>query len=170
MVLIRDIWTPIVGGLVSTLPWFEIEREPNGNLVLLGVLLCMAPFLVQYELHALRYNCYIGFLSMSVLCAALWYRAMTQEEEEEEEDGTTVVTIYEDAESPGEVIFVSPIIVLSFLSHFNILPIQGALVKPSRIRIRSVIDRAVGAAFYSCTYWDWEGTFALVPTPKAIFC
>jgi amino acid permease len=154
MVLIRDIWTPIVGGLLSTLPCYEMEIEPNGNLVLLIVLLCMVPFVVQYELHALRYNCYIGFSSMSVLCVALWYRAMTQEEEDE-----TTATRYEEPavvpgmildttpKSLGDVIFVSPIIVLSFLSHFNVLPIQGALVKPSRIRIRSVIDRAVGAAF-----------------------
>ena len=46
MVLIRDIWTPLVNIVVE---------DMNGDYVLLGIVALLLPFLVQRSLHALRY-------------------------------------------------------------------------------------------------------------------
>ena len=49
------------------------ELEPTPNLVMLTVVLLMSPFLGQRSLHALRYNCHVGFASVLVLFSALCY-------------------------------------------------------------------------------------------------
>jgi amino acid permease len=132
MVLSKDIWTSvvqIVGGI----------EEPNGDFVLLISILIISPFLVQRTLHALRFNCYVGFGSVSILCFALCHRALT------------TTTIQEPlllwSTSLEDVLFAFPIFTLSFMSVFNILPIQGALLQPSRTRMQFVIHVAVGSCF-----------------------
>ena len=62
MVLIRDIWTPLVG---------LVFDDVHGDRVLMGIIVMLLPFLFQRSLHALRWNCYIGFGSILVLCVAL---------------------------------------------------------------------------------------------------
>ena len=132
MVLVRDIWTPI----------FDlIFHEINGDLVLLAIVLMMSPFLVQKSLHALRFNCYIGFASVSILCMALCHHAWISPAFETSDTVLFVTDSFQD------ILFSFPIITLSFLSHFNILPIQSALVRPNRTRIMLVIDGAVMACF-----------------------
>ena len=162
MVLIRDIWTPLVSRMFS-------ETQVDGNIVLLGAILVLVPFLIQKDLYALRYNCYAGFASISILCAALWFRALgtqqqqQQQQQDEEDNGvendtpwsavtsnnrTATETIHERHHSTSfvDILFAFPIIILSFLSQFNILPIQAALVRPTRARIQQVTRRAVGAS------------------------
>mmetsp|Transcript_9177 Transcript_9177/g.13839 ORF Transcript_9177/g.13839 Transcript_9177/m.13839 type:complete len:260 (-) Transcript_9177:92-871(-) len=63
MVLIRDIWTPLVG--------LSMGEEVDGDRMLMGIIVVLLPFLFQRSLHALRWNCYIGFGSILVLCVAL---------------------------------------------------------------------------------------------------
>ena len=149
MVLIRDIWTP----LVSRIPlWGQVD----GNLVLLGAIVVILPFLVQKDLHALRYNCYAGFASISLLCAALWFRALYRKDENLDEDASLISVLADHtgtasinelhSASFADILFAFPIIILSFLSQFNILPIQAALVQPTRARIQQVTRRAVGAS------------------------
>jgi len=153
MVLIRDIWTP----LVSRVSLWR-GRQVDGNLVLLGAIMGLGPFLVQKDLHALRYNCYAGFASISILCAALWYRALFRYDEDTDvhEDAVLITaglnhTATETVNEPhfasfADILFAFPIIILSFLSQFNILPIQAALVQPTRARIQKVTRRAVMAS------------------------
>ncbi len=139
MVLVRDIWTPIVGKIVSS-------REPSGNVVLFGFLLFMTPFLVQKTLYELRFNCYVGFASTSILCLALCHRAL-QKLVDWNEDTTDDDEILLTTSSLGDVLFAFPIIMLSFLSSFNVLPIQSALIEPTKQRVSSVISGAVTACF-----------------------
>jgi amino acid permease len=47
----------------------------------------------------------------------------------------------------GDALFAFPIITLSFLSSFNVLPVQSALVHPTKPRVSGVVDGAVFACF-----------------------
>eukprot|EP00549_Striatella_unipunctata_P023027 CAMPEP_0118684980 /NCGR_PEP_ID=MMETSP0800-20121206/6967_1 /TAXON_ID=210618 ORGANISM="Striatella unipunctata, Strain CCMP2910" /NCGR_SAMPLE_ID=MMETSP0800 /ASSEMBLY_ACC=CAM_ASM_000638 /LENGTH=337 /DNA_ID=CAMNT_0006581791 /DNA_START=73 /DNA_END=1083 /DNA_ORIENTATION=- len=130
MVLARDIWTPIVGLVVT---------NPDGDVILLIILILLSPFLVQKSLHSLRFNSYIGFAAVSILCIALCHHAWIGFPPKTEN-----VML---PKSVGDVLFVFPIIVLSFLCQFNIIPIQVALMEPTRKRMNGVINGSVGASF-----------------------
>jgi amino acid permease len=131
MVLIKDIWTSIIEIV------FGIENL-HGDYVLLAVVLFMSPFLVQRTLHALRYNCYVAFGSVSVLCLALCQHAMSSPLPSPLLLWTT---------NWSDILFAFPIITLSFMSIFNVLPIQRSLIKPSRGRLLFVVDGAMGSCF-----------------------
>ena len=141
MVLLRDIWTPLVG----LLPGFH---DPNGNIVLVILLLLLIPFLVQNSLHSLRYNCYIGFASVSILCVALChhgiFRLSTNDLTNEASLSSHLLIA---TKSWSDILFSFPIIMLSFLSHFNVLPIQSALICPTRSRMSRVIHWSVSGCF-----------------------
>lgn len=128
MVLVRDIWAPIIGMVV---------KECNDDIVLLVMLILMSPFLLQRNLHALRFNCYVGFASVSLLCLALCHHGFLSPRPHLKLWPTNI----------SDVLFAFPIITLSFLSHFNILPIQAALINPSRMRINHIIHSAVVSCF-----------------------
>ena len=142
MVLLRDIWTPLVQ---LRLPGI------SGNSVLFGIIILMSPCLVQRTLHALRFNCYVGFGSVSVLCVALLHHAaMTIIMTTMTPSTTTATTpmhLKYFPESFADALFAFPIITLSFLSAFNVLPIQNALIRPTPERMRSVVQGAVTCCF-----------------------
>lgn len=133
MILVQDIWTSIVSMITNR----DID-DINKDWVLLAVLFLMCPFFIQRSLHALRFNCYIGFASVPVLLWALWHNVTTEPIEFQPMKWTTSFT---------DVLFSFPIINLSFLCVFNVLPVQAALIHPSRARMQMVIDGAIGFAF-----------------------
>jgi amino acid permease len=128
MVLLRDIWTPLVRLLLPTI---------NGDVVLLVIILLMSPCLIQRTLHALRFNCYVGFGSVSILCLALVHHAIMVDQKD--------LKYFPHSLSDALVAF--PIITLSFLSAFNVLPIQNALIRPTQERIQATVDLAVVSCF-----------------------
>jgi amino acid permease len=135
MVLLRDIWTPLVNTRV-------FPNSINGDLVLLAILVLMSPFLVQRTLYSLRFNCYTGFGSVSILCVALVHHAWITFDW-----SVSKSTVKLFPEQWGDALFAFPIIMLSFLSAFNVLPIQNALLQPTRQRTKSVVNMAVTACF-----------------------
>ena len=145
MVLLRDIWTPLVQ---LQLPGI------SGDVVLLGIIILMTPCLVQRTLHALRFNCYIGFGSVSLLCIALLHHAVMTlmaavgtHDQVVTTDSTSTSRLKYFPDSLADALFAFPIITLSFLSAFNILPIQNALIKPTMERMRLVVNFAVASCF-----------------------
>ena len=172
MVLVKDIWTPIIlllaaqstfntttsatataedstVLLLSTTQQKQQQDETWGPYVLLGILLFMSPFLVQRTLYALRFNCYIGFASVSILCLALCYHAVVLT------TATAMSSINNNnilwtrdfwlapPNSVRDVLVAFPILMLSFLCHFNVNPIQKALYHPTPERINGVIHGAM---------------------------
>jgi amino acid permease len=131
MVLAKDIWTSIVQIVTGV-------QDIDSSQVLLVLLIFMSPFLVQKTLHALRFNCYVGLSSASILCLALCHHAFTT-------PLPRPLVLW--SNSLDDILFAFPIITLSFLSIFNVLPIQGSLIQPSRGRILLVIDGAIGSSF-----------------------
>lgn len=141
MVLVQDIWTSIVRIVTGI-------QDIDSSQILLVILLFMGPFLVQKTLYALRFNCYVGLSSVSILCLALCHHAFTTPLP----DPLVLWT-----GSLDDVLFAFPIITLSFLSIFNVLSIQGSLMQPSRGRILLVIDGAVGTSFFITLLFGMSG-------------
>ena len=144
MVLIRDIWTPIVLLMARSLftkPDSESSspgagdagEETLGDTVLLLIIIIISPFLLKRDLHALRYNCYLGFASISLLCASIAYRGAQRIIA-----GNVDIKLWPD--SLTDVLFAYPIPILAFMCHFNVIGVQSSLVDPTRARVRKVID------------------------------
>eukprot|EP00523_Entomoneis_sp_CCMP467_P006206 CAMPEP_0168728308 /NCGR_PEP_ID=MMETSP0724-20121128/5617_1 /TAXON_ID=265536 /ORGANISM="Amphiprora sp., Strain CCMP467" /LENGTH=436 /DNA_ID=CAMNT_0008775149 /DNA_START=65 /DNA_END=1372 /DNA_ORIENTATION=+ len=142
MVLIRDIWTPVIVAVSGTTEMKLITTNPN--VVLLILLVILSPFLIQKSLYALRFNCYIGFSSVCILCLVLCYRGVTHPAGQNA--GPREIQYFK-IPTVADILFAFPITMLSFCCHFNIVAIQEALVRPSRQRMSRVIDSSLTAAF-----------------------
>lgn len=144
MVLIRDIWAP----LVMLTPLASTLGAHDGDLVLLSIIVLLLPFLFQRSLYSLRYNCYFGFMSVMVLCFALGRGALHKmhttkfngDSETFEVEWFKIPTIH-------EILFSFPIVTCSFLCHFNVNSIQNALHKPTRQRMENLLQYAIIICF-----------------------
>lgn len=141
MVLIRDIWTP----LVMLTPLASRLGFDNGDYVLLGIIVLLLPFLFQRSLHALRYNCYVGFTSVLILCIALGRGALRKMFMANVHDGYVFEIEYFKIPTMQEVLFSFPIVTCSFLCHFNVNSIQNALSQPTRKRMKHLLQYATVA-------------------------
>jgi len=109
MVLIRDIFTP---------PVRMVLPSANEDYVLLGIVVLLLPLLFQRSLHALRYNCFLGFFSITVLCWGLcrhgFANLLDDEKGEFEEIDFSKVPTMKDA------LFSFPIVTCAFLVSMSI--------------------------------------------------
>ena len=163
MVLIRDIWTPLVASFVNHCYLHNLDHneamaamQVNGDYVLIGIIVILLPFLCQRSLHALRWNCYIGFVSILVLCIALvrggWQRlhaAIIDDDDDDDGISDNDLSIeWFKIPTTQEILFAFPILTCSFLCHFNIIAIQNAITVPTRDRMDSLIKYAITACFF----------------------
>jgi len=130
MVLVRDIWTPVINEI------FSLDLDDNVILIIIVVL--MGPFLTRRSLYALRYNCYFGFASASLLCVGICHRAW--------QDGIAEVKLF--PSSMADALYGFPIITLGFLSSYNILPVHSSLIRPTNKRVGHVVNGAIGSSFF----------------------
>ena len=145
MVLIRDIWTPLVQEV------FDID-DMNGDYVLLAIVGLLLPFLFQRSLHALRYNCYVSSISIFILGIALCRgglqkRIKSDMNDDTESSNTLEVIQFFKVPSVHDLLFSFPLVTLAFLCHFNIIAIQNALKQPTRERTQKLIRYAILASF-----------------------
>lgn len=147
MVLIRDIWTP----LVMITPLASSLAANDGDYVLLSIIVLLLPFLCQRSLHALRYNCYFGFMSVMVLCFALgrgaFHRMNTTTSPDSESENAVKIDFFK-IPSLQELLFSFPIVTCSFLCHFNVNSIQNALDFPTRQRMQNLLQYAITICFF----------------------
>ena len=135
MILARDVWTPLARQAFGA----HLEAD----YVLLGITCLLLPLLCQRSLHALRKACYLGFVSIFVLCVALCRGGF----DNVKDDSVEVHVEYFKMPSAEDVLFCFPIITCAFLCHFNIIAIQNALQKPTRERMQNLTWYAIGACF-----------------------
>ncbi len=147
MVLIRDIWTPLVGMFLG-----KTDNEESGDRVLVGFMIFLLPFLFQRSLHALKWNCYIGFASIIILCTALVRGGFERQHnihlggtDQQDDDGTYNIEWFK-VPSIQDALFAFPIIMLAFLCQFNVLSIQNTLQRPTRRRMSQVVGMSVGTS------------------------
>ncbi len=151
MVLIRDIWTPLVGMFLGTAVDDKDNGGVSGDRVLMGFMLFLLPFLFQRSLHALKWNCYIGFASIIVLCTALVQGGFQRQHSlhlggtDHQDDGTYNIEWFK-VPSVQDALFAFPIVMLAFLCQFNVLSIQNTLRRPTRKRMSQVVGMSVGTS------------------------
>jgi len=157
MVLVRGIWTPIlleIGSLFHPTTTLNNETfhanmiQTYGDWFLLAIIVTMSPFLLKKDLHALRYNCYVGFISITVLALAIIYRAVERHTSSSSlSTPEETFTILWFTDNFADALYAFPIITLSFLCTFNIHQIQNSIVQPTRKRLRTVIHSSVAVCF-----------------------
>mmetsp|Transcript_7550 Transcript_7550/g.12496 ORF Transcript_7550/g.12496 Transcript_7550/m.12496 type:complete len:578 (+) Transcript_7550:133-1866(+) len=150
MVLIRDIWTPLVGMFLGKTEDDEGHGGVSGDQVLLGFMIFLLPFLFQRSLHALKWNCYIGFASIIILCSALVRGGFQRQHnlhlaDEPDDDGVYNIEWFK-VPTVQDSLFAFPIIMLAFLCQFNVLSIQNTLQRPTRKRMSEIVGMSVGAS------------------------
>jgi amino acid permease len=159
LVLIRDINT----GLFSLFhPVADEDMKKISNNVLGVSLIFCLPFMLQRDLHSLRYNCYVGFVSVLLLLLAISYRCYdanvldlqppyTKPFERIREESILTTSNIEDA------LFSFPLVALAFLSQFNMLAVHASLENPTRARVLTVINRAIIACTLVFTVFGISG-------------
>ncbi|KAL7492682.1 hypothetical protein ACHAWT_001723 [Skeletonema menzelii] len=150
MVLIRDIWTPLVGMFLGKTEDDEGHGGVSGDQVLVGFMIFLLPFLFQRSLHALKWNCYIGFASIIILCSALVRGGFQRQHnlhlaDEPDDDGVYNIEWFK-VPTVQDSLFAFPIIMLAFLCQFNVLSIQNTLQRPTRKRMSEIVGMSVGAS------------------------
>lgn len=157
MVLMKDIWTPVVlaafpnlkalfYGLGSTDQVETVKDEADmtneaSHYMLVVLLACAVPLILQTDLHALRHTCYVGFVSAVILTLGVIQQAILQN------IYLNPGIFWEKVIWVGDldgIMYAFPIIVLSFFSIFNVLTVHGALFNPTRSRVKFVLDGTIG--------------------------
>jgi hypothetical protein len=136
---------------VKLTPLASILGANDGDYVLLSIIVLLMPFLLQRSLHALRYNCYFGFMSVMMLCLALGRGALLRLNEGVSDvntmDSAPFEIEYFKIPSVQEILFSFPIVTCSFLCHFNVNSIQNSLREPTRQRIQNLLQYAISTCF-----------------------
>jgi hypothetical protein len=104
--------------------------------------------LFQRSLHALKWNCYIGFASIIILCTALVQGGFQRQfslHHGELDDDTYKIEWFK-IPSAQDALFAFPIIMLAFLCQFNVLSTQNTLQRPTRKRMSQIVGTSVGAS------------------------
>ena len=149
----KDIWTPVILQLAPSLEsWlknrFDIDPEtseiPSDGFLIIFILLSL-PLLLKKNLHALRHTCYVGFLSLIILVAAMVNQAYQL-------NFVTDVGLFGRkvkwwADTMDDIIYAFPIISLSFFSIYNVLTVHSALINPTRERVKFVLDGTILLCF-----------------------
>eukprot|EP00563_Minutocellus_polymorphus_P020520 CAMPEP_0197719750 /NCGR_PEP_ID=MMETSP1434-20131217/3373_1 /TAXON_ID=265543 /ORGANISM="Minutocellus polymorphus, Strain CCMP3303" /LENGTH=592 /DNA_ID=CAMNT_0043304519 /DNA_START=44 /DNA_END=1822 /DNA_ORIENTATION=- len=147
MILNMGIWSPIlVPGFASIRGKIAPDETTTSEdaVVLLVLLGLMMPFLLKKDLTSLCHICYVGFFSISILCGAMCYRAG---EKIMLDPHFVQQNIKWTATSFADVLNALPIILLAFLSSFNMISVHCSLVDPTRRRVKEVIHMAVFLSF-----------------------
>jgi amino acid permease len=115
MVLVKNIWSPIINAAFMSTTTFTSKED---TILLSVLLLLISPLALRRDLHALRHNCYAGFISVTVLCCALAYHAY----------GKNIAnpTLFAQhvkyfPSSWSDALFALPFITLNFMCSFNVL-------------------------------------------------
>ena len=154
-VLLKDIWTPV---LLQTFPTVKAvflsggeelhddspEMAKASRYMLVALLLCTTPLLLQTDLHALRHTCYVGFGSAIILMLGVTQQSLRRNLYQEPGLFWQNVTWVGDFDG---IMYAFPIIVLSFFSIYNVLTVHGALFNPTRSRVKFVLDGTIGLCF-----------------------
>ena len=151
MVLLKDIWFPVV---MAMSPWLEEQlssastahddKDKGSNYLLVILLFCTMPLILQRDLHALRHTCYIGFGSAIVLALGVAHRAIELNFFIEPYLFWKNVKWFGDIDG---ILFAFPIIILSYFSIYNVLSVHSALVNPTRSRVKMVLDGTILLCF-----------------------
>jgi sodium-coupled neutral amino acid transporter 11 len=161
LVLVKDIWTPVVLSLLpmsvkqplllhhdtstTTIrdddmfdPTLRASKE-GSSFILFLILILGSPLLLKRDLHALRHTCYVGFFSCALLMVAVVYRAY--EAVRSNDPRRAPLNWY--STDIADYAFAFPIVVLCFFCSYNVLGVHASLLDPTRNRVKCVLDTSM---------------------------
>ncbi len=149
MVLVKDIWTPLLLYMVPRLKswcidYLEVDPDESAlpsDIFLVAFIILSLPLLLNKDLYALRHTCYVGFTSLILLILAIVRRSYQLNCVTDIGIFTEKVKWY--SNEIDDWIYAFPIISLSFFSIYNVLTVHSALVNPTRERVKLVLDGTI---------------------------
>lgn len=168
LLLTRDVWAPVLFSLIPGLQraFLWILRRPRGtflvvddavmtpedpvdrraaDVLLLVILLLAMPLMLKRELYALRYTCYIGFCSCTLLAVAVVVRAAQRLCQGGFWREMHRLNWW--SNDPTDWLFAFPMVALCFFCSYNVLPVHSQLLDPSRERISWVLRSSMVICF-----------------------
>ena len=136
LILLRDM----VGPLVEWLSPVELRLSARGDrLCFLLVICCLSPLCLLRSLHGLRYA---SVLSVATVCA-LGVVIVTQATRSTAAIASLSLSSFLYPPSVSSLLSSAPIMVNTFLCHFNVLPVHSTLTQPTRRRIHTLVHAVV---------------------------
>ncbi|OQS03871.1 sodium-coupled neutral amino acid transporter [Thraustotheca clavata] len=135
VILVRDI----AGSLASQFIFGRTLSIHEENLVAMTLIGCVTPVLFLQKMNALRYTSVVGLCTVGIFAIGIFYRAI-EKISGPTFNSTTIKYVADNVEDP---MYALPIVISSFLCHFNVLPVYGELHKPTRHRLKRVVTTTV---------------------------
>ncbi|OQR97614.1 sodium-coupled neutral amino acid transporter [Achlya hypogyna] len=135
VILVRDI----AGSLASQFIFGRALSVHDENLVAMALIGLVSPLLFLQSMNALRYTSILGLCTVGVFAIGIFFRAI-QKINGPTFDASTLKYAADNVEDP---MYALPIIISSFLCHFNVIPVYHELHKPTRRRLKRVVVTTV---------------------------
>eukprot|EP00929_Paragymnodinium_shiwhaense_P023414 TRINITY_DN14656_c0_g1_i1.p1 TRINITY_DN14656_c0_g1~~TRINITY_DN14656_c0_g1_i1.p1 ORF type:complete len:589 (+),score=101.78 TRINITY_DN14656_c0_g1_i1:111-1877(+) len=150
LVLLADLMVPVIAA--SAVP-VNMTTDGIRSMVICGAVLLVSPLCFKTSLHALRFMSVIAFTALCIVVLALGHHAFEAFHTEHDahvmwQGSQHPVLVPAESLSWGpsslnDVLYAFPIFGLSFLCHFNVLPMHAEIVRPTRQRTKMVVNAAM---------------------------
>lgn len=141
LILARDLLTPLVESYIFGYNLSDSTRK----LVSLCAFTPVLPLCFARSLHALRFASVFSLCSLVILTIAIVYKSIDKINHDPVTiggvNGTKLVSV-----DMKDSFYALPMIELSFMAHFNLLPVHIGLRKPSQKRLEQVVHSTIFGA------------------------
>ncbi|KAG5190245.1 transmembrane amino acid transporter protein-domain-containing protein [Tribonema minus] len=147
IILMRDLVAPVVE--LYVLGGATMSRGAR-NLLAAALVAAVFPVCLVERLHGLRAACLVSIASITMLAVAIITRAAQCVGAAPRGALRGAVNLWPRDGASGALQSV-PIWICAFVCHFNVLPVHGALARPTRRRLHRTVHFTMGlvAAFYA---------------------
>ncbi|POM65999.1 Sodium-coupled neutral amino acid transporter [Phytophthora palmivora] len=138
VILTKDL----VGSLGAKFLYNRPISEAEQNVLTIVCVLLVSPALLARSMDALRFTSIFSLVSVLVLAIAITIRATDvtfKQRDIQEVEAEPQIPIKLVPDSWADAAYAFPIISVSFLCHFNVLPVYRELHKPTRHRLKKIV-------------------------------
>ncbi|KAF1328395.1 Sodium-coupled neutral amino acid transporter, partial [Globisporangium splendens] len=139
VILMKDL----VGSLGGQFLFGRETTTMEKNILTVLCVSLVSPVLFARSMDALRFTSIFSLLSVLVLAIAITFRALTQIQPPDDANPMLNPNPVEVKWFPtnwADPVYAFPIISVSFLCHFNVLPVYRELHKPTRHRLKKIVS------------------------------
>ncbi|CAK4079684.1 unnamed protein product [Aphanomyces euteiches] len=151
LILLRDISGSLASQFILRRP-LSVADE---NLVAVVLVAIVSPLLFLRSMHSLRHTSIIGLSTVGLFAFGIVFRGV-EKVLDNRFDSSKLVLVADSLDGP---MYALPIIISSFLCHFNVLPVYGELQKPTRRRLKKIVTITV---FSTAIFYMILGTFGYI--------
>lgn len=139
-VLLKQLLSPLVDEYIF--PHEDIGQFKK-NLVAVACVLLISPACFQRSVTALSRFSFFSICSVLILAVIIFIRSFQRVDEWPSFDADAVNSIVWFNNDFEAVVKALPIFVCSYVCHFNVLPVHGELLRPTRRRLKRVVHCTV---------------------------